>query len=331
MSVNNVKPAYNAKRRIQYLFVVVILLVIGCTAGWFFVADRIKTISGNVIARQSSLGNNIDCDGRDVRGYPFRFGLFCSSVAFENASQGIAFSAGALRSAAQFYAPRDLIVELDSPARFDQVGSVSWSMNWSQMRARIVATEPLPQNISLSGQDIVLANADTEPYAKAAGVELFLRLIDQDVDLAGRTNGFEFENLSPQLNDLPPLGGDFDIRIADGVRMMLSGQQSLRGVDATVKRLALLLTDDRGIIVSGPVSVADNGLVSVALKVRIVDVEGVLDVLAKALPDFAPLMTAFAKGQARSGEQGDEIELQITIDEGQARLGLIPLGTIAPL
>lgn len=331
MSANNVKPAYNAKRRIQYLFVFVILLVIGCSAGWFFVADRIETASSNVIAEQAGLGNNINCDGKEVRGYPFRFGVFCDSVAFENPSQGIAINAGALRSAAQFYAPRDLILELDSPAMFDSVQSGSWSMKWSQMRARILVTDPLPQNISISGQDVVLAGAETEPYAKAAGVELFLRAIDQDVDLAGRTNRFEFENLTPQLNELPPLGADFDIRIADGVRILLSGQQSLRGVDATVKRLALLINDDRGIIVSGPVSVAIDGLLSGALKVRVVDVDGVLDVLVKTLPEFAPLMTAFANGQPRSGEQGDEIEMQITIDNGQARLGLIPLGIIAPL
>lgn len=331
MSASNVKPAYNAKHRIQVLFGAVILLVVGCTAGWFFVANKINSISGSVIEQQASLGNNITCDGRDVRGYPFRFGLFCDSVAFQSAPQGITLNAGALRSAAQFYAPRDLIVELDSPAKFDRVGYRSWTMNWSQMRTRILATDPLPQSISLSGRDIVLGPTESDPIAKAEGLELFMRVVDQDIDFAGRTNAFDFDNLSPQLNDLPLLGGDFDIRIIDGAQILLAGQQSLRGVDANLKRLALLLNDDRGVIISGPLSVADNGLLSGELTMRVVDADGVLAVVAKALADAAPLLTAFANGQPRSGENSDEIELQITIDNGQARLGLIPLGTIGPL
>lgn len=331
MSANNVKPAYNAKRRIQFLFGFVVLLIIGSTAGWYFVADKIQTATNNVIEQQANMGNNVSCDGREVRGYPFRFGLFCESVAFESIRQGQVFKAGALRSAAQFYAPRDLIVELDSPAIFERIGSDSWSMNWSQMRAHILATEPLPQNISISGQDVVFGQAGLEALARAATLEVFLRVVGKDVDLAGRVKALEFENLTPQLNDLPPLGGDFDIRIADGARMALADQQSVRGTDAMVNRLALLLNDDRGVIVSGPISVADDGLISGELKVRLVDVDSVLDVLTKALPDAAPLMIAFANGQPRSGEKGDEIELQVTIKNGQVRLGLIPLGSIAPL
>lgn len=331
MSANNVKPAYNAKRRIQYLFGLVILLIAGCTAGWYFVASKLESISTDTIAQQARLGNIISCEGNEVRGYPFRFGLFCDSVAFESQPGGIKFTAGALRSAAQFYAPRDLIIELDSPAEFDRIGGDSWSVNWSQMRARILATEPLPQNISLFGQQIVLGHKESSSMAKAEGLELFMRVVDQDVDIAGRTSEFEFGNKSVQLNQLPPLGGDFDLRISDGVNLLLSGQQSLRGHDVMLNRMAVLLNDDRGIIVSGPFSVADNGLLSGKLKLRVIDVDGVLAAITKALPDVAPMVTAFVNGQPRKGENVDEIELQIDIDAGRARLGLIPLGTIPPL
>lgn len=331
MSENNVKPAYNAKRRIQMLFGFVVLLIIGVTAGWFFVAGKIETATGNVIEQQAALGNNVHCDGRDVLGYPFRFGIFCDAVAFENAQQGFAFNAGAVRSAAQFYAPRDLIVELDGPANVERSGFKPVWIDWSQMRARILATEPLPESISISSQDIIFGPSEFEPAIKAAALELFMRIAGSDVDIAGRTTEFEFENQLDQLNDLPPLGGDFDFRITDGARKLLTALGSVRGTDVMVKRMALLLNDDRGIIVSGPVSIADDGLLSGEMKVRVVDVDGVLAVLAKALPDAAPLMTAFANGQPRTGENSDEIELSISIDNGQARLGLIPLGTIPPL
>ena len=331
MSENNVKPAYNAKRRIQLLFVFVVLLIFGITAGWFYVAGKIDTAAGNAIEQQAALGNSVRCDGRTVLGYPFRFGLFCDAVAFESQPQGLGFKAGAVRSAAQFYAPRDLIVELDGPANIERAGLQPVWIDWSQMRARILATEPLPQNISVSGQDIIIGQSELQPLLKAGALELFMRLTGSDVDIAGRTSDFKFENQTDQLNNLPPLGGDFDIRVTDGARLLIEGQQSLRGADAMVNRIALLLNADRGIIVSGPVTIAADGLLSGELSVRVVDVDGVLAVLTKALPDAAALMTAFANGQPRTGEKGDEIELPITIDGGQARLGLIPLGMIPPL
>ncbi|MEM8539699.1 MAG: DUF2125 domain-containing protein [Pseudomonadota bacterium] len=331
MSENNVKPAYNAKRRIQLLFGFVVMLIVGITAGWFYVAGKIDTAAGDAIEQQAALGNDVRCDGRDVLGYPFRFGLFCDAFAFESQPQGLVFKAGAVRSAAQFYAPRDLIVELDGPANVERSGLQSIWIDWSQMRARILATEPLPQNISVSGQDIIIGQSESQPLLKAAALELFMRVAGSDVDIAGRTTDFEFESQLDQLNNLPPLGGDFDIRVTDGARLLLEGQQSLRGVDAMIKRVALLLNDDRGIIVSGPATITDDGLLSGDLSLRVVDVDAVLAVLTKALPDAAPLMTAFANGQPRTGENSDEIELQITIDGGQARLGLIPLGMIPPI
>ena len=331
MSVGNVKPAYNAKRRIQLLFGFVLLAIIASTAGWFFVASKIDSFAEAFIKQQAAMGTTINCDSRDVQGFPFRFGLFCESISFDSASQGISFSAGSVRSAAQFYAPRDLIVELDSPAQYQADGPMSVWMDWSQMRARILASEPLPKRLSITGRQVAIGLEANQEKARAETVEAFARVVDQDLDIAGRTTAFNFVDTVAQLDGLPLLGADFDMRIVEGDQLLIGTRQSLRGFDIQLNRLALLLDPDRGIIVSGPLSIAQDGLVNGRLSVRIIDVDAVSSTLTKALPDAAALITAFASGQPREGEQQDEIELEITINAGQARLGLIPLGTIPPL
>lgn len=330
MSADDVKPRYDAKRRIQFLFGAVLLLILAASGAWFFIADRIQTVSGDIIAQNAQAGIEIDCDGREVRGFPFRFGLFCQRTGFTDVAQGVAFNAGALRSAAQFYAPRDLIVELDGPASLDRTGFESLNMKWSQMGMRVKATEPIPQNVSIFGRDMVLELGEAGPELNAAEMQGFMRLVGSDIDLAGRAVAFDFVNISEQLDGLPPLGGDFDIRLVDGAGMLQSDQPSLRGMDINLTRFALLLTDDRGLIVSGPLNVSEAGLLNGELNVRVIDVDAVKETLANALPDAAALITAFADGRPRLGERGDEIEFQITLKDGQARIGLIPIGNIQP-
>ncbi len=331
MSDQKIKPAYSAKRRIQLLFGFVLIAVVASTGGWFFIAGKIDATAESFIEQQAAAGYTINCDNRDVRGFPFRFGLFCNSVSFSNPAQGLSFDAGSVRSAAQFYAPRDLIVELDSPAQFQAEGTKPVWMDWSQMRARILANDPLPQRVSITGRQVAIGLDDSKTNARAESVEAFARVVDSDLDIAGRTAAFEFVDTIAQLDGLPALGADFDLRIVDGEQLLLGTRQSLRGFDIQLNRLALLLNPDRGILASGPINVAENGLVNGTLSVRVIDVDAVSSTLTQALPDAAALITAFANGQPRKGENQDEIELEITINAGQARLGLIPIGTIPPL
>ncbi len=331
MSADQVKPSYNAKRRIQLLFAFCVLLIVAASAAWFYVAGRIEAVTAQAISGQRAQNVDIKCDGRKVRGYPFRFGLFCDALSIDNGADGYLLDAGAVRSAAQFYAPRDLIVELDGPLTFQQAGFEPVTLEWSQMRASVLATQPVPKTVSIVGQKFIAGRETLPTHFVAEQIEMHMRVVEADADIAGRALGFAFENAGPPLEDLPQLDADFNLRVKDGAALVADGDVDLRGMSGELNRLALMLNDDSGVLVSGPYTVAENGLLSATLEVLIVDVDAVVDVTARAFPDIAGLLTAFANGQQRTGDKQDEVTLQVNIVDGQARMGLIPLGKIPPL
>lgn len=100
------KPAFDAARRIKWLMTGVLAAVGLYTGGWFYAA---REVGGQVSAQLDQLatqGVAIDCPDRNVRGFPFRIGVFCSDFAVDAASQRLALKGGAFRSTAQVYNPR---------------------------------------------------------------------------------------------------------------------------------------------------------------------------------------------------------------------------------
>ena len=83
--------------------------------------------------------------------------------------------------------------------------------------------------------------------------------------------------------ELPPFKGEADITIKDGVKLVRFGSGSLRGQSGTIQTLAVSSGDTAGLSLSGPFSVAADGLVDADLTVTIRDPEGAVGYLAEGL------------------------------------------------
>ena len=91
-------------RRFAWLAAAIVVVVAAYTGAWFYAAGMIETRIGE--AMQASGGDAVPrCERPSARGYPFRIGVFCDAVAFEDARGEISVRAGAFRSAAQVYDP----------------------------------------------------------------------------------------------------------------------------------------------------------------------------------------------------------------------------------
>lgn len=329
MAQNKEKPRYNAGRRFRWLGVAIVLAVIAYSGGWYWLAGQLETQASGFVEEQRQLGLAIDCADREVRGYPFRLEIFCTSLDMERPAEGLTVEAGAFRSAAQVYEPKRIYAELDAPVSIASpvVGQVK--ADWSLGRVTATLADPLPElaSISLDNLDLAFAGLENALTAEHAGAHM--RTQDEELDLALRYEGLTVDPRLVAGRVLPVLSGDADLRLKDGVMLATEGVSTLRGVAGEIQRLALLLTPERGFLVSGTFEIGADGLLDANLKVIIVDPAGFAAAMKPVFPEYASQIDMVASGQKQAGPDGTpELQLPITIRDGRAALGFFPLGRI---
>ena len=70
-----------------------IVFVIGLySAGWFLAADQIQKRLTAYLTKGQSIGFSGECAEMEVRGFPFRLGLFCDKVRLDDTRRGASAS-----------------------------------------------------------------------------------------------------------------------------------------------------------------------------------------------------------------------------------------------
>lgn len=324
-------PMPNYSRRFLWLAIVIAILIGGYSAVWYYVADKIQSFATTGIASLNRDGTSADCANAEARGYPFRIGLFCDGVRFEDTRQGFSAFAAGFRSAAQVYNPFHIVAELDSPAAISapQLGQIG--LNWDNLRASVVVSTDFPERISTEVDKLEVAGnaGDAGTALLTAGhAEGHMRSNNADLDLAGNFTGLQID---PQLTKgvvVPPLAGEADATILDGVRMVRFGDGSLRGYSGTIRTLTLSTGEATGLSVTGPFSVNTEGLLDADFTVTVRNPKGLAVQLAEVFPDRASQIQMSFSGLAALG---DNPSLPFKVKAGKATLGFIPLGDIPPL
>lgn len=321
----------NYGRRFFWLAVAIALACLAYTGGWFYAARFVESEVRSAVAALNGNGRRANCEEAQARGYPFRLGLFCRSVMYEDAREGIAFQARGLRSAAQVYQPWRIVGELDGPARLEAPGLSALALDWSALRASLRLASPLPERLSIESRGLnVRLDEPGEALPAlfhADSVEAHLRPVGDDLDLAVRFSGFRPDAALTEGVAVPPLAGLLDLSLAGGA---LDGglDGDLRGRSGTLRNLTLSTESGAGVTLSGPVSVDGNGLIDAELQIIVREPLA----LAKILGDLAPharreIELSAAAIAAMDGSAG----MPLRVVKGEASLGFIPLGTVPPL
>ena len=320
------KPNYS--RRFFWLAAFVVVLFGGYSVGWFYLANVVETQTKAAIAGVNRDGVTAECVNAVARGYPFRIGLFCDRVAFTDADGGIAVSAGGFRSAGQIYDPKRLVAELDGPARIDLPQSSPLALDWDGLRASVRLAQPVPERISLEGTTLKASMASGEPLATIGAFEAHMRPNGQDLDLAGSVAGLSIDQSLLDGRKLPSLSSQSDLTVKNGVKLVGAGVQDLRGQSGTIRTLMVSTGPETGLLVSGPFSIAKDGLLDADLTVTVRDPKGLSTVLAEAFPESRERIVSSFSGLAALGGAPT---LPLKVVKGKASLGFIPLGEIPPL
>lgn len=330
MSSSKANPNYS--RRFFWLAVFIVILFGGYSAGWFYLANQVTRQANAAIASLNRDGVTAECTNPMVRGYPFRLGLYCDSLGYADTGRSIVATAGGLRTAAQVYAPRQILAELDGPLRTALPGMPPLWLDWDKMRASVRVAQPLPQRLSVEAEGV---SAQTDPdegdpvmLFSATSLEGHLRPNGTDLDWAGSFAGLQVDAAAVGGRTLPILNGAGDATLTNGVQLLAAKTTSLRGQAGTIRSLDLSTGAETGVALSGTFSVAADGLLDADLTIRMRDPKGVSAALATAFPEARDQITTGFSGLSMLGSSPT---LPLKISRGKAVLGFIPLGEIPPL
>lgn len=323
--------------KVLRLGIVVFLLATAYCVAWYYSAGLITARVERLFDGNNRFAAAVDCQNRDLRGFPFRFGLFCSSVAIDDVSRGISGSFGEFRSAALVYQPGKILWELDGPGIIRSADGLTISSQWSKLRSSLhtgfsgmssgsTTVEDLKTNITMSfaGQTLDIAVPHGEVHTRRAGDDLDAAMLVKDAQFS----------LRDVARTLPPVSASIDLTVTDRAIVLDYGRKSpigFRGTKGEIRRLVVDLGQGRVLTVAGPVSIAEDGLLSGTLRLDIEGIDGWRDAVRAAFPEVEDMADLAAKALKAMSGGDDKGNVTLTISDGEMALGFIPIGRLPPL
>lgn len=297
---------------------------------------RFAAFSGELARR----GGAVSCQNREVKGYPFRIGLFCDRFAYAD-PRGSSIDAGSLRTAAQLYAPGRIVGELDGPAEITTAARRRFGLTYesAQVSGRIGFGGPQAASLVLGRPVLLDGGIEGAVAGNAEEAQLHLRRNPEDaadLDLALSGGAVDLSGI-----DLPTfsIAGDFLlIGLANAIGPGFSLNDHLRqnGLGGEIRQLAVTPQAGGRIALSGPFQVNQNGVVDGDFTLSAEQFASLAGFLSGLFPENADEIRVAAgifAGLAKpaNGETAKASELRVTVRQGRIQLGFLKLGEIAPL
>ncbi|RWE35329.1 MAG: DUF2125 domain-containing protein [Mesorhizobium sp.] len=320
------------RRRLWWLAAFILVLFAIYSAGWFYLANRVRSEADKAVATLNKSGIQAGCANLEVSGYPLSFAVSCDNLAYEDDAKNIAASAGSFNAIAQVVQPLSPVANLRGPLRTSVPGMMPLWIDWDNLQANVKLWYPLPRRIALQAEGL---SGQTDPADDTDPVELFsagkasgqLQPNGADLDYVGSFGDLEIDPDAIGGRVLPALDASGDVTLKNGVALVGTQVKSLRGQRIEIRNLDLSSGTAR-VTVSGPLSVDAEGLVDADLMIRIKDPKAVASILAGAVPEQK---NAIEQGFGALALLGSEPSMPLKVAKGKASLGFIPLGKIKPV
>ncbi len=336
MAVSSPKQSSTVSKKMWTLGIAVVVAVALYTGGWFFAADKIKQELALQMKAQGARGLTVECGNMDVRGYPFRFELFCTKPALADLSAGGSVDVGALRTAAQVYAPWHVVWEADGPMEATLPTGEKITANWqslqSSLQLKLGGLER--SSIASDGLDIVLPTGEFETATmKIAHGEAHIRQQDGNLEMAALAKDMNL--VLPGSNDpkLPTVSASIEATLAGKAGALegnIRGKDVIRPVKGELTRLVADFGEGRVATVNGPIEVDEAGLISGTLSVEIEKFADWQPMLQQALPQNASQFESAMGAIKAMADQKGTVRVNLVLSKGQVMLGFIPLGITLP-
>lgn len=322
------KPNYS--RRAMWLAIGVVAAGLIYTGVWYYFAGRLTERVETTLARLNTDGRRANCEEPAVHGYPFRVGLRCRSVFYEDVKEGLSFRAEATETAANIYDPRHVVMKVASPATVHLPFLPPATLRWEGLGVSTELARPLPTRMSMVGSNIELFPEGTEDeglaVARISAGELHARRVEQDVEVATSFKELRFSDKI--VSNMPPLEGRAMVVVNDGLTMLVDRSIALRGHKGVIEEFVVGVVGQKaGLTLSGPIEFDDEGLMTAQLKLKLDDPVGTAKILAEVFPKAGDAIRSATGVLTALGNA----TMEIRVVRGDAFLGFIPLGKIPPI
>lgn len=315
-------------RRILWLSMLVIAAGAIYTGIWYYCAQLLEERVETTLTRLNGDGVRAHCEEPEIHGYPFRLGVRCRSVFYEDVKEGVSFRAEATETAANIYAPKHVVMNVKSPATVFLPFLAPIDMRWEAFNVSAQLDSPLPLRASAAGTNIQILPEDepNSPIAVLSGGELHARQVEEDVEVAAT---FRELRLGPTVaTNVPSLEGRALVIVNDGRSMLVDRNISLRGHRGVIEEMVIgVVGEAASVSLSGPVEFDAEGLMTGQLRIKVDDPVGTSRVLAQIFPDEAEHIRSATGMLTALGNA--PVELRVV--RGNIFLGFIPLGKMPPV
>lgn len=347
MSDPTSQPARRRRRPWRAMLPTLVVLGLGLvwSLAWFIGAWWLERGIAEARAAMVGEGVSLECSDDGISGYPFRFTFDCVDAVLTTPDATVALTR--IAATVQAYDPRYMIAELQGPARIIGESGTQTDMTWERLlvsarteigllRAAVEGRDVDPLRIvtefGLTATDIgasfgreQLAAARLAAFARPA-----LNAASRDVEIAVDIDEAGSRALSQPIDvilrsrlfALPRLGGSafFEDWLGAGGSIGLT-QLDLANSDAVMRA-------------SGQMSAPTNGAVEAEISVGVVHPGALPGLVADA--DLGGLLATIANafllvGRPIDIDGQDALALDVTVRDGNARIGILPIGALPPL
>ncbi len=330
-------PESPISRKVVRLGVLIVLVIAVYSVGWYFAAEYLKNRILNFFAGGNPAGVTASCEDATMGGYPFRFRLNCSRLAFDDHFQGVAASFGPVRAAAQIYNPGQVVWEMDAPAEIRSALGYNTALDWTNMQSsfRIGLSGLSRSSLVLEGLNATVTSTTSSLQVQVAvpSAQSHVRQNEGNLDYATIVRDMVV-SIGGEKIALPPISTSLDATLADRGGLLdprVAQDQRLYGTKGEIRRMVVDIGEGRVLTLSGPFEVGEDGLLSGRIKVEVEQIRAWRDAVKTAYPEQADMIDNVANVLRALAFGRDESEAEITIQNGVAALGFIPLGQIPPL
>jgi hypothetical protein len=279
------------RRRWPWLVILLIILFGAYSAGWFWMARRLKSEADGAVASLNTKGIAAGCANLQIGGFPLAFTVTCDNVAYEDDARDIAASAGSFYATVTPLWPFEARGRLEAPLRTAIPGMPPLWIDWDDLRGNAELSLSMPRSVTLNAEGL---SGQTDPSDDSDPVQLFsaaqaratLQPDGRDIDYSGSFTDLEIDSQVLGGRTIPPLAGNGAIKLKNGLALLATKLAGLRGQSIEIGNLDLS-SGDAHISVSGPVSVDAEGLIDADLRIRLRNPKAVATVLAGAFPEKA--------------------------------------------